>query len=78
MDTNNEIDIVVKKGWQINPDEEIVNSIFRQLIKSEGHCISKVNKRIGHDQCPCAAYLEHDTCYCKLYINCDEVVNSEK
>lgn len=63
-----ELKIVRKKGWIINPDDEVVNGIFRELEHSGGHCPSKHPERIGHDQCPCASYLEHNICYCNLYL----------
>lgn len=68
MEENRKIDIVEKKGWKLNPDEKIVNAIFRGLARTGGHCPCVHPERIGHDQCPCASYLEHDICYCNLYV----------
>ena len=45
-----EIRIVRKEGFIINPDDEEVNKIFRQLDRNGGHCPSKVPNRKGHDQ----------------------------
>lgn len=64
----NEIKIVRKKGWSLNNNDQVVNGIFKLLIKNDGHCPCKHPERIGHDQCPCCSYLEHDICYCNLYI----------
>ena len=56
MEENRKIDIVEKKGWKLNPDEKIVNAIFRGLARTGGHC-------------PCVhPELEHDICYCNLYV----------
>jgi ferredoxin-thioredoxin reductase catalytic subunit len=65
------IDICRKKGWRINPDDALVNDIFRKLYKTNGHCPTKVENRKGHDQCPCSAYLQDGVCYCGLYIKED-------
>lgn len=72
MDSNQTIDVVVKDGWKLNPDEKIVNAIFRGLARTGGHCPCVHPERIGHDQCPCCSYLEHDVCYCNLYIKKNE------
>lgn len=66
------IEIVRKKGWRINPDDKLVNEIFRALDKNRGHCPTKIENRKGHDQCPCSAYLQDGVCYCKLYVKEDE------
>lgn len=62
------IEVVRKEGWDLNPDDKVVNSIFRALEKTHGHCPCYHKDRIGHDQCPCCQYLEHDQCYCGLYV----------
>lgn len=64
----NEINIVRKDGWILNPNDKVVNGIFRALANNDGHCPCVHPERIGHDQCPCCAYLEHDVCYCQLYV----------
>lgn len=63
-----ELKIVRKEGWILNPDDKVVNGIFRALERTNGHCPCVHPERIGHDQCPCASYLEHDICYCNLYL----------
>lgn len=63
-----EIKIIRKKGFIINPNDEVVNNIFRELERKDGHCPTEIHKRNGHDQCPCADYLERDICHCKLYV----------
>lgn len=66
------IKIQPREGDKINPDDRKVNSIFRLLEKSGGHCITKVDKRFGHDLCPCQNYLAGGKCFCGLYIKDDE------
>lgn len=63
-----EIKIVRKEGWVINPDDKIVNNIFRGLEVNKGHCPGNHPERDGHDQCPCHDYLANDVCYCGLYV----------
>lgn len=63
-----ELKIVRKKGFEINPNDEVVNNIFRALEVNYGHCPTIKADREGHDYCPCSAYLQHDTCYCGLYV----------
>ncbi len=66
------ISIVRKKGFILNPDDLIVNAVFRALERTDGHCPTPVTNRFGHDQCPCSEYLQKGNCYCKLYIKENE------
>ena len=75
MDRNDKVKIVIKEGWQLNPDINKVNQVLINLAKTGGCCPSVKPERIGHNQCPCASYLEHDECYCNLYIKKE---NNEK
>lgn len=70
-----EIKIVRKEGFVLNPDDNVVNNIFRALEKTNGHCPSKHKDRIGHDQCPCSQYLQKGECYCGLYIKSKDKTN---
>ena len=63
-----EIKIVRKDGFDLNPDDNVVNNIFRSLEKKDGHCPSIHPERNGHDQCPCSQYLIYGECYCGLYV----------
>ena len=67
-----EIKIIRKEGFKLNPNDEIVNRIFRELDKNGGHCPTIIKNRVGHDQCPCSEYLQNNICYCKLYIKEDK------
>lgn len=66
------IQIFRRKGWIINPDDNVVNDIINKLIENDGHCPTTIHKRIGHDQCPCSEYIQCNKCYCKLYIKENE------
>mgnify|MGYP002622090684 FL=1 len=68
-----DIKIVRKKGFKLNPDDVVVNAIFKALERLDGHCPSPVTNRRGHDQCPCSEYLQHNNCYCKLYVKDDDI-----
>lgn len=63
-----EIKLSPRKGDILNPDEQQFNAIFRQIAENDGHCITKVDKRFGHDLCPCQNYLAGGKCFCGLYI----------
>ena len=63
-----ELKILRRPGWRINPDDEHVTKVIRGLLENDGHCPSHPHNRIGHDQCPCSAYIQCDTCYCELYV----------
>lgn len=73
MEENRKIEIVEKKGWKLNPDEKIVNAVFRGLARTGGRCPSVHPERIGHDQCPCSAYFQANICYCNLYVKENEI-----
>lgn len=67
-----EIKIVRKSGFQLNPKDDVVNEIFRQLERKDGHCPTIKPDRNGHDYCPCHAYLADGNCYCGLYVRKDK------
>jgi len=62
------IKIYRKKGFIINPDDDVVNFVLNGILLNDGRCITDVDNRIGHDQCPCTEYLQNNKCHCKLYI----------
>ena len=64
-----EIKITRIPGFDINPNDVIVNDVLKQLDLNHGHCPTLVKDRVGHDQCPCSAYLQDKTCYCGLYVS---------
>ena len=63
-----EIKILRKEGYEINPDDKIVNNIFRMLAVNKGHCPCHHPQRDGHDQCPCHDWIANSKCYCGLYV----------
>ena len=63
------IDILLKPGFILNPNDEVVNAIFRRLEKTEGHCpCANPDKGTEFDMCPCREYRENNKCCCQLYI----------
>lgn len=66
--------ILEKEGWQLNPNEKVVNAILKRLQKTEGECPC-INPGITKEDrmCPCKEYRENDHCCCKLYIQLDEL-----
>ena len=70
--------ILRKPGWDLNPDDKIVNSIIRALKRNDGHCPCSHPEREGHDQCPCHEYIANGKCYCRLYIQPDNKAKSGK
>jgi ferredoxin-thioredoxin reductase catalytic subunit len=66
-----EIKVVRKSGYELNPNDTVVNDIFRQLERNHGHCPTVVQDRDGHDYCPCHDWLANNKCYCGLYVKKD-------
>ena len=67
-----------RPGWRLNPDDEKINKLIVKLLESGGVCPTTVHNRIGHNQCPCSAYLQMDTCYCGLYVKENSNESSNK
>lgn len=63
-----EFKILRKAGWDLNPDDKVVNSIIRALERNGGHCPCHSNDSIGHNVCPCSSYTQHNKCHCTLYV----------
>lgn len=59
------IQILRKKGWVLNPDDKIVNSILKGVERNNGHCPCYNNSEDTH--CPCSNYRDNDYCCCGLY-----------
>lgn len=56
----------IKEGFQLNPNEKVVNAIIKGINRCDGDCPcnnSSVNKK-----CPCSNFVEHDICCCNLYV----------
>lgn len=55
-----------QSGWQLNPNEKIVNSIIKGINRCDGECPCNNDSEDKH--CPCSNYRLNDKCCCKLYI----------
>ena len=66
------INILKRDGWDLNPDDKVVNNIFRALERCDGHCPCHHEDRRGNDVCPCDEYKEYNNCVCGLYTKRDE------
>lgn len=63
------ITILRKPGWQLNPNDKVVNSILKRVEKNDGECPCANPGETKEDRtCPCKEYRENDHCCCKLYI----------
>lgn len=56
----------IKEGWQLNPNEKIVNSIIRGINRNEGYCPCSNDSE--DTKCPCGNYRLRDKCCCGLYV----------
>ena len=63
------IEILRKDGWELNPNDKIVNAILRRCEVNNGECPC-VNPGETHEDrlCPCKEYRENDVCHCSLYV----------
>lgn len=60
------IKIMRKPGWNLNPNDKVVNSVLSRCEANGGHCPCHNE---GHDtMCPCSDYRENDICHCTLYV----------
>lgn len=60
------IQILRKKGWVLNPNDKIVNSILKRCEINNGECPCCNDAIDKH--CPCSDYKEKDICHCGLYV----------
>lgn len=60
------IQILRKEGWELNPNDRIVNAILKRIEKSNGECPCDNNSEDKH--CPCSDYRLNDVCHCNLYL----------
>ena len=47
--------ILRKEGWDLNPNDKVVNAILKRVEMNDG-------------ECPCKNYIENDYCCCSLYV----------
>lgn len=58
--------ILRKEGWQLNPDDKIINGVLKGLQRNHWECPCQNNS--WDKKCPCSDYRENDICHCTLYI----------
>lgn len=58
-----------KEGWELNPNDKLVNSILKRLEVTDGECpCHNPGKTVEDRKCPCVEYVQNDTCHCTLYV----------
>lgn len=60
------VEIFRKEGWVLNPNDKVVNAIFKRLEINKGFC--PCHNTEGDTKCPCESYREKDKCHCNLYV----------
>ena len=64
------IPILRKVGWELNPNDKVVNKILSMCEKNNGMCPCD---NTGEDtKCPCSDYREKDMCHCALYVKIEK------
>lgn len=67
------IQILRKEGWELNPNDKVVNAILKRCEACDGECPCTNPGETREDRlCPCAEYRLNDKCHCKLYIKINE------
>ena len=56
----------VRRGWQLNPNEKVVNGIIKGINRCNGDC--PCNNDAEELHCPCSNYRLNNKCCCKLYL----------
>ena len=56
----------IKEGFQLNPNEKVVNAIIKGINRRDGDCPCKNTS--DEDKCPCSNYRLKDMCCCGLYV----------
>lgn len=61
-----EINVLIKDGFNLNPNNKVVDSLFRMIGRNKGKCPCSGNT--SEDlHCPCSNYRLHGECICGLY-----------
>lgn len=69
------MEILVKEGWKLNPNEKIVRSITKAIERNNGECPCVHNSEEYEGKsliCPCSDYIKKDICCCNLYVKINE------
>lgn len=64
------VQILRREGWDLNPNDRIVNAILKRVEKNNGECPCE-NKSIDK-HCPCTDYRVNDVCHCGLYVKIEK------
>lgn len=71
------IQILRKEGWQLNPNDKVVNAILKRCELNNGECPCDNPGKTREDRlCPCLEYRENNICHCTLYIKKDGTKSS--
>ena len=67
------MEILRMTGFKLNPNDKIVNSLFKRIAKCNGECPchhEEWNKETPHEDklCPCKTYRDGGNCHCTLYV----------
>lgn len=60
----------IRPGWQLNPNEKIVNGIIKGINRCDGDC--PCNNDAEELHCPCSNYRLNDKCCCILYVKIEQ------
>ena len=62
------MEILIKEGWILNPNEKLVKGITKAVERNEGMCPCVHDDTTRDLYCPCSDYREKNKCCCQLYI----------
>lgn len=68
------VEILRKKGFVLNENDKVVNSIFKMVEKCGGYCPcrQKESNKTEDMKCPCKNYRENEKCCCGLYLKIEK------
>ena len=58
--------VCTKEGWQLNPNNKIVNNILKRIDANDGLCPCDNDSEDKH--CPCSNFRLKDKCCCGLFV----------
>ena len=61
------MEILIKDGFTLNPNDKIVSSLTKMIERNNGNCPCSGNTSKDL-HCPCSNFREHDECTCGLYL----------
>ena len=69
------MEIFVKEGFKLNPNEKVVKGIIKAVERNDGKCPCVHNSEEYEGKsliCPCSDYIKKDICCCNLYVKINE------